>query len=128
MTGTCSSGSRGFVLIVDDSAYARSRLRRFMTERGFDRIVDASDGDQALACQAEQKPSLVLLDEVMRGRSGIETARLMLSRDPSVDVIMLTVLTDREVKEKAYQAGIKRVLPKADFVALAAAMSELGHE
>jgi DNA-binding NarL/FixJ family response regulator len=115
------------VLIVDDSAYARSRLRRFMVERGFHSIVDAADGDEALACQMEHRPSLVLLDEVMRGRSGIETARILLSRDPEVDVIMLTVLSDREMRERAEQAGIKRVLPKADLVSLAAVMSELGH-
>jgi DNA-binding NarL/FixJ family response regulator len=123
-----SAGVRGCVLIVDDSAYARSRLRRFMSERGFAHIVDASDGEQALACQAQHRPTLVLLDEVMRGRSGIETARLLLDRDPGVDVIMLTVLTDREVRDRADQAGIKRVLPKADFVGLAAVLSELGHE
>jgi DNA-binding NarL/FixJ family response regulator len=115
------------VLIVDDSAYARSRLRRFMAEKGFDRIVDASDGDEALVCQAEHQPALVLIDEVMRGRSGIETARVLLARNPEVDVIMLTVLTEREVRERAHRVGIKRVLPKADFVALAAVMSELGY-
>ena len=116
------------VLLVDDSAYARSRLRRFLAERGLSQVVEAADGDQALACQAEHGPCLVLLDEVMRGRSGIETARLLLARDPRLDVIMLTVLTDRAMREEALAAGVRRVLPKADFAALAAVLRELGYE
>jgi DNA-binding NarL/FixJ family response regulator len=128
MSTAMAAAERRPVLIVDDSAYARNRLRRFMAERGFARIVEAADGEQALARQAEHNPGLVLLDEVMRGRSGIDTARLLLARDPAVDVIMLTVLTDREVHEHALGVGIKRVLPKADFASLAAVLSELGHE
>jgi DNA-binding NarL/FixJ family response regulator len=123
-----TSKDRRPLLIVDDSAYARSRLRRFMAERGFTEIVEAADGDQALARQLECQPGLVLLDEVMRGRSGIETARLLLAHDPGIDVIMLTVLTDRDVREHALGAGIKRVLPKADFASLAVVLGELGHE
>ncbi len=115
------------VLIVDDSAYARSRLRRFMAEHGFDLIVEAADGDEALACQARHRPQLVLLDQLMRSRAGIDTAKLLLARDPDVHVIMLTVVTDRETHTRALMAGIERVLPKADLVSLAAALSELHH-
>jgi two-component system, chemotaxis family, chemotaxis protein CheY len=129
MAGTAAVKSeRVAVLIVDDSAYARLRLRRFMAARGFDRIVEAADGDEALACQAEHKPGLVLLDEVMRGRAGIDTARLLLAHDPAIDVIMLTVLTDRDVREHALSVGVKRVLAKADFTSLEAVLRELGHE
>jgi DNA-binding NarL/FixJ family response regulator len=115
------------VLIVDDSAYARGRLRRFMAEHGFSSIIEAADGDEALACQAQHHPELVLLDQVMRGRAGIDTASLLLARDPDVHVIMLTVVTDRETHTKALKAGIACVLPKADLVGLATALRELHH-
>jgi DNA-binding NarL/FixJ family response regulator len=98
-----------------------------MIEQGFDPIIEAADGDEALACQAQHHPELVLLDQVMRGRAGIDTARLLLARDPDVHVIMLTVVTDRETHTKALKAGIERVLPKADLVSLATALRELHH-
>lgn len=116
------------VLIVDDSGYARTRLRRFMGERGFAAIVEASDGDEALRLFDRHRPSVVLLDHVMRGREGTETARLMLAQDPSVQIIMLTAVTDRGLKDKALNIGIRKVLEKMDFETLGSTLSELGYE
>jgi two-component system chemotaxis response regulator CheY len=124
-SGSASIVPVGTVLIVDDSAYARSRLKRFLLERGFRHVVEASDGDQALRSFAQHRPRLVLMDQVMRGRAGIETARVMMARDPTAHVIMLTVVTDRGVHEEALHAGIERVLQKADYDALAIALREI---
>ena len=118
----------GTVLVVDDSGYARIRLKSFLLERGFTRVVDASDGDSALEQFKRHKPCLVLMDQVMRGCEGVETARLMLALDPGVNVVMLTAVTDRAFHERSLAIGVRKVLPKLDMEALAATLHELGHE
>jgi DNA-binding NarL/FixJ family response regulator len=122
------AGSLGTVLIVDDSGYARLRLRRFLLERGWRRIVEASDGDQALQQLARHQPCLVLMDQVMRGRPGIETAELMLAHNAHLNIIMLTVVSDRGFHQQALHAGVKKVLLKKDLNELGASLRELGHE
>lgn len=63
------------VLIVDDEAPARDRLRQMLEESGEHSVVgDASTGQEALEIGARLAPDVVLLDIRMPGMSGIETA------------------------------------------------------
>ena len=106
------------VLVVDDSGYARLRLRRFLKEYGCPRVIEAADGDEALAAYDRERPALVIADHVMRGKDGIEVARLLLARDTSARIVMLTVISDQEVHERALRAGVLKVLVKGDFEGL----------
>ncbi len=63
------------VLIVDDEAPARDRLRQLLEDDGSHSIVgEAGNGKQALEVAAETSPDVVLLDIRMPGLSGIEVA------------------------------------------------------
>lgn len=128
VTSLASDSKARTVLIVYDSGYARARLRRFLIEKGFNRVLEASGGDEALHLLTQHRPGVVLLDQVMRGREGLETARLMLAEDPLVHIIMLTAVTDRNLHDQALTVGIRRVLQKMDFETLAVLLRELGYE
>ena len=63
------------ILIVDDEAPARERLRQILSESEEHAVVgDAANGEQALSMAAEHQPVVVLLDIRMPGMDGIETA------------------------------------------------------
>ncbi len=63
------------VLIVDDEAPARDRLRQLLEEDGVHVVVgEAGNGKRALELAAELAPDVVMLDIRMPGLSGIETA------------------------------------------------------
>ena len=75
------------VLIVDDEAPARERLRSLLAEiAGVEVAGEAATGEQAVARTAEWTPDVVLLDVRMPGIDGIEAARHMnlLERPPAV--------------------------------------------
>jgi two-component system response regulator AlgR len=64
------------VLIADDEAPARERLRSLLTEvPGMEVVAEAANGDEALRLTVETAPDVVLLDVRMPGVDGIEAAR-----------------------------------------------------
>ena len=64
------------VLIVDDEAPARERLRRLVVELGGVEVAaEAANGEQAVRLAGELHPDVVLLDVRMPGMNGLEAAR-----------------------------------------------------
>ena len=61
------------ILIVDDEAPARRRVRRLLeAEPGAQVVGEAANGDDAVPAIHELKPDLVFLDVQMPGRTGFE--------------------------------------------------------
>ena len=77
------------ILIVDDDEAVRSLLRTTLPEDEYE-VVEAIDGDQALAFLEESVPDLVLLDWKMPGRHGSLVLDELKSRHPRLPVIVLT--------------------------------------
>jgi two-component system, chemotaxis family, protein-glutamate methylesterase/glutaminase len=66
------------VLVVDDSAFARTVLSRMLRASGnIDVIGTARDGDDALAQIAERDPDVVTLDLTMPGKGGLDVLRAL---------------------------------------------------
>jgi len=79
------------ILIVDDEAPARARLRSLLEEIGGATVAgEAGDGARAIAAAAELKPDVVLLDVRMPRMGGIEVARHLALLPESPGVIFAT--------------------------------------
>jgi signal transduction histidine kinase len=91
----------GSVLIVDDEAIIRSLCSKAFP--GW-RILQAENGEQALALLAGQDVDLVLTDVMMPTMNGLDLLRAIKERQPHQAVIIMTGLGDREVVLKALQA------------------------
>jgi DNA-binding response OmpR family regulator len=91
------------ILIVDDEA----RMRRFMQMNldleGY-RVIEASNGLEALDRVREDLPDLVLLDVMMPELDGFEALRII-RETSTVPVIMLTVRDDESDKVKGLELG-----------------------
>lgn len=100
------------ILVCDDEDVLRTLVREVLSEAY--EIVEAEDGEQALARALERRPDLVILDMMMPGRSGIEVLRAVrghpeLARTP---VLMLTARTQPADREAAERAGADSYLAK----------------
>jgi two-component system response regulator EvgA len=71
------------ILIVDDHQSVRYALRGLLTQEPHWQIFEAENGKTALQRVREIKPHLVVLDVVIPGISGIETAFEMRRRGPT---------------------------------------------
>lgn len=84
------------ILVVDDEATIREVLRRYLEREGY-RVVEAADGESALAAIDEAEPALIVLDLMLPGVDGLEIAR-SLREVHSIPIVMLTArgeLSDR---------------------------------
>ena len=52
------------ILVVDDEKFTRIQLRHAMVQAGY-QVIEASDGEEALAAYIKLKPDLILLDALM---------------------------------------------------------------
>jgi two-component system, LytTR family, response regulator AlgR len=79
------------ILIVDDEAPARERLRRMLTEiDDCECSGEASNGEEALQLCQQQTPDVLLLDVRMPGLSGIDVAQHLNSLEAPPAVIFTT--------------------------------------
>jgi two-component system LytT family response regulator len=73
------------ILIVDDEAPARARLRQMVAaQEGFEIAGEASTGVEAIRLIADLKPDVVLLDIQMPGCSGIDVAASLPNPRPQI--------------------------------------------
>lgn len=79
------------VLVVDDEAPARERLRQLLDDvEGFDCCGDAANGEAALEMAGEVRPDIVLLDIRMPGMDGIQTAHHLNALDEPPAIVFAT--------------------------------------
>jgi two-component system response regulator AlgR len=79
------------VLLVDDEAPARARLRRLLGEHSGVQVVgEAANGADALHRVGELRPDVVLLDVRMPGMSGLEVARHLADFEQPPAVVFTT--------------------------------------
>ncbi|MFN2308991.1 MAG: LytR/AlgR family response regulator transcription factor [Gammaproteobacteria bacterium] len=87
------------VLLVDDEALARDRLRRLLAELpGWEVCGEAGDGRSALLRCAELHPDVVLLDIRMPGMDGLEAARHLAGLPDPPAVIFTTAFGDHALE------------------------------
>lgn len=92
------------VLIVDDEAPARDRLRQLLEEDGAHLVVgEAGNGKRALELAAELSPDVVLLDIRMPGLSGIETAHHLNTFENPPAVVFATAYDEYAIE--AFEAS-----------------------
>jgi two-component system alkaline phosphatase synthesis response regulator PhoP len=101
------------ILVVDDEADVRTLTKMMLEGAGY-KVVQASNGDEALAMVATEAPDLVLLDVVMPGKSGFEVCKTLKAGEKTkgIPVIIFTVL-GREVDFRlSMESGADKFLSK----------------
>ncbi|MFH2092884.1 MAG: response regulator [Pseudomonadota bacterium] len=110
------------ILIVDDSASLRNLIRKSLESAGFDNLLEAVDGKDALDIMMEHKVDLIISDINMPKVNGIELLRAVLNHPTlkKIPFIVLTSQTQEETFKEMMQMGatdfIKKPFTKEDLI------------
>ena len=97
------------ILVAEDEAIIRMDLVEMLVEAGYEVVAQASDGAQAIELAQLHKPDLAILDVKMPILDGISAAEKIIAIAP---VLMLTAFSQRELVERARDAGVMAYVVK----------------
>ncbi len=99
------------VLIVDDHPSFRASARMLLECEGYTVVGEAADGGAAVAMATELRPDLVLLDVKMPVLDGLSAAEQIVAARIA-PVVILTAFSQRDLVERAREAGVMAYLVK----------------
>jgi len=99
------------VVIAEDEALIRLDLKEMLEEEGYTVVGEAGDGQRAVELAREHRPDLVILDVKMPVLDGISAAE-KISEESIAPVLMLTAFSQRDLVERARDAGAMAYLVK----------------
>ena len=102
----------GKTLLVDDEPHIRKFIGILLKQLGSPTLIEAANGQEALALYQSEKPDLVLLDVNMPIMNGLETLKRLKEIDPDCVVIMLTSLANRQTIDEAVALGAVHYIRK----------------
>jgi len=106
-------------VIAEDEALIRLDLKEMLEEEGYVVTGEAADGETAITLTQSLRPDLVILDVKMPVLDGISAAE-RIAADHLAPVVILTAFSQRELVERARDAGAMAYLvkpfTKADLV------------
>jgi len=101
-----SNPRKHLILVVDDSKLIRFSIRQFLKNEGYE-VIEAQDGNEALAVVNALKPDIILMDYVMPELDGVHAcAELQKIPDgKNIPVIMITSVDNEDTVDAAFDAG-----------------------
>jgi response regulator NasT len=99
------------VVIADDESLIRMDLREMLTNLGYLVVGEVADGRSAVNQARELRPDVVVMDIKMPDMDGIEAAKI-LTEERVAPVVLLSAYSQRELVERAREAGVVAYLVK----------------
>lgn len=109
--GSSGTSTRPTVVIAEDETLIRMDLAEMLGEEGYDVVGQAADGAKAIELAEELRPDLVILDVKMPVLDGIAAAEAIAGQRLA-PVVMLTAFSQRDLVERAREAGAMSYLVK----------------
>jgi CheY-like chemotaxis protein len=112
------------ILIAEDNPAVRTALHLLLESVDSWEVVDAQNGQEAIARAQELNPNLVILDLVMPVMDGLAAARVLSKLLPDLPLLMHTMHWSPQVELEAQKVGVRKVVPKTDSRGLIAAIRQ----
>lgn len=93
------------ILIVDDSALMRKIIKNALIRNGYSNIIEAEDGESACKIYDEEQPNLILMDIIMKNKSGLEALAYIQKSSIKSKVVMCSAMTQNTLVVEAIKLG-----------------------
>lgn len=98
------------VVVAEDEALIRMDIVETLKEAGFEVVAEAKDGLEAVELVKQHKPDLLVTDIKMPNLDGLEAAEKL--KDEKVAIVLLTAFSQKELVERANEAGAMAYIVK----------------
>ncbi|MBC8160446.1 MAG: response regulator [Roseiflexaceae bacterium] len=99
------------IVIADDESIIRMNLKETLVSLGYLVVGEAGDGVSVINLSRELRPDLVVMDIKMPKLDGIQAAKV-LTEEKIAPVLLLTAYSDRELVDRAREAGVVSYIVK----------------
>lgn len=99
------------LVIADDESIIRMNLKETLVGLGYLVVGEAGDGVSVINLSRELRPDLVLMDIKMPKLDGIQAAKI-LTEEKIAPVLLLTAYSDRDLVDRAKEAGVVNYVVK----------------
>jgi DNA-binding NarL/FixJ family response regulator len=105
------------ILLADDHTVMRAGLRALLERQpNLEVVGEAEDGRQTVELASSRVPDVVVMDIAMPNLNGVEATRRMVSKQPTISVVILSMYSDESYVMRALQAGARAYLLKDSAV------------
>ena len=105
MGGRAVPGTRGSLLIVDDSSTVRRSIERHIFSDRVTEIYQAANGREAMELFERYRPEFVTMDLTMPEMDGVQCIREMLRLLPNTSILVVSALNDKATAIAALKLG-----------------------
>ncbi len=99
------------ILVIDDSAYARSKVRDFLKLDGH-AVLEAGDGARGLKVARDSPPDCIILDLIMPEIDGFKILSALHESAPKIPVIIVTADIQDSVRRQCIGLGAAAFIHK----------------
>jgi two-component system, cell cycle response regulator DivK len=101
------------ILVVEDNEDSRELVVKILRRKGY-QMVEAADGEEALAKALSEKPHLILMDISIPKIDGAEVTRRLKSREDfqNIPIVALTAHAMKGDREKMLEVGFEGYISK----------------
>jgi CheY-like chemotaxis protein len=99
------------ILVVDDEEVVRRVISETLEKPGIF-VVEAEDGEKAIALLLSEPFSLIICDKNLPGITGLDVIRRAKAKDPKIATLLITGFASRESVEEAMAIGVDEYIIK----------------
>lgn len=102
----------GKILVVDDAAFMRMMIKDSLKKNGYENIIEAADGEQAVQTYKAENPDLVIMDITMPNKNGLEALKEIKQIDGNAKIVMCSAMGQESMVVEAIRNGAKDFIVK----------------
>ena len=93
------------VLIVDDAAFMRIKLKDILEKNNYEVVGEAENGIEAIEKYKEVSPDIVTMDITMPEMDGVQALKEIKAFDPNAKILMCSAMGQQSMVMDAIRAG-----------------------
>ena len=93
------------ILVVDDAVFMRTTVSNALKKAGYEELIDAGNGAQAVEQFSKEHPDLVIMDITMPEMDGLQALKAIKEIDPGAKVVMCSAMGQEAMVIEAINLG-----------------------